>query len=271
MAGTIDELLPDRGPEAARQVLRAAGDIRVWDGRATAWLVLQRLLEAAGMAAFLVGVVAGSVLVGRWVWIVLGAGTLLLAFEGPTTRLAGAEPRRWPTRRRVAGFAAVVAAVVVLAIVPPDVSSSTGNWPQLGTLLVLALSYFLAPVVRWAWSLRRVAGATPWPDGAQAYAVLSVLARVQWMHRVRVAELAGMPLEQCDAWVGACAARGLVVRPARRAFLTRHPEITAAGLARLDAWTAELTQRAAGAQPCTDSTAPTSPAVSSDRSASDVT
>ncbi len=223
------------------------------------------------MGAFLTGVLAGSVLVGQWVWIVLGAGTLLLAFEGPTTRLAGAEPRRWPTRRRVAGFAAVGAAVVVLAIVSPLLPSSTGNWSQLGTLMVLALSYFLAPVVRWAWSLRRVGGATPWAAGAQAYAVLSVLARVQWMHRVRLAELGGMSLEQCDACLGACAARGLVVRPARRGFLTRHPEITSAGLARLDVWTIELTERAAHAQPCTDSTAPTSPDVSSDRSSSDVT
>jgi hypothetical protein len=137
MAGTIDELLPDHGPEAARQALRA--------------------------------------------------GSLLLAFEGPTTRLAGAEPRRWPTRRRVAGFPAVVAAVVILATVSPQVPSSTGSWPQLGTLM------------------------------------------------------------------------------------TRHPEITSAGLARLDVWTAELAERAAHAQPCTDSTAPTSPDVSSDRSASEVT
>jgi len=72
----------------------------VFDGRATAWLVVQRLLEVVGMAALLVGVVFGSVLVGQWVWIVLGAGTLLLAFEGPTTRLAGAEPRRCPPAGR---------------------------------------------------------------------------------------------------------------------------------------------------------------------------
>ena len=45
----------------------------------------------------------------------------------------------------------------------------------------------------------------------------------------------------------------------------------AAGLARLDAWTDLLRQRAAGAQPWTDSTAPTSADVSSDRSSSDVT
>ena len=101
--------------------------------------------------------------------------------------------------------------------------------------------------------------------------MLSVVARVQWMHRVRLAELTGMSVDQCDAWVGACTARRLVVPAARRAILTRHPEITAAGRARLDAWTSELTRRSAGAQPWTDSTAPTSAEVSSDRSSSEVT
>ena len=112
---------------------------------------------------------------------------------------------------------------------------------------------------------------TAWPDGAHGYATLVVLAGAQWMHLDRLATLTGLPRERCDEWVAACAARGLVVRPARRGFLTRHPEITEGGLVRLDAWTAELTERAAHAQPCTDSTAPTSPDVSSDRSASDVT
>ena len=69
----------------------------------------------------------------------------------------------------------------------------------------------------------------------------------------------------------ACAARGLASPATFRRFFPRNAEITTSGLARLEAWTAELTERAAGAQPCTDSTAPTSAAVSSDRSASDVT
>jgi hypothetical protein len=68
MAGTVDELLADRGPEAAQQALRAAAEIRVWNGRATAWLVVQRLLEVAGFAMVLAGVVAGSLLVGQWVF-----------------------------------------------------------------------------------------------------------------------------------------------------------------------------------------------------------
>lgn len=216
-------------------------------------------------------IVFGSLLVGQWLWIVLGAGTLVLAFEGPTARLAGAEPRRWPTRWRLALVAAVMAAVVILGIVSRDPSTGTGNWPPLATCALVATCYLLAPVVRWALSLRRVSGETPWPEGAHAFAVLSVLARVQWMHRVRLAELTGMSVDQCDAWVGACTARRLVVPAARRAILTRHPEITAAGRARLDAWTSELTRRSAGAQPWTDSTAPTSAEVSSDRSSSEVT
>jgi hypothetical protein len=180
MVGSPDDLLPHRGPLAARQALAAAAELRVFDARATAWLVVQRLLEVVGMAGLLLGVVFGSLLVGQWVWIVLGAGTLVLAFEGPTARLAGAEPRRWPTRWRLALVAALVAAVVLLGVVSRDPSTGTGNWPPLTTCALLATCYLLAPVVRWAFSLRRGAGATPWPDGAHAYAVLSVLARVQW-------------------------------------------------------------------------------------------
>ena len=271
MVRTSDEMLPDRGAVAAGQALRAARDVRVFDARATAWLVVQRLLEVVGMSGLLLGVVFGSVLVGRWVWVVLGAGALLLAFEGPTARLAGAEPRNWPTRWRLGLVLALVVAVVVVGVLTRNSSTGTGNGSPLVGCALLAICYLLAPVVRWALSSRRGAAATPWPDGAQAYAVLSVLARVQWMHRVRLAELTGMTVEQCDAWVGACTSRGLVDPPARRAILTRHPEITAQGLARLAAWTGLLRERAAGDQPWTDSTAPTSADVSSDRSSSDVT
>lgn len=271
MVGSPDDLFPDGGPLAARQALAAAGELRVFDGRATVWLVVQRLLEVVGMAGLLLGFLFGSLLVGQWVWIVLGAGTLVLAFEGPTTRLAGAEPRRWPTRSRLALVAALMVAVVILGIVRGDPSTGTGNWPPLATCALLATCYLLAPVVRWVMSLRRASGESPWPGGAHAYAVLSVLSRVQWMHPVRLAELTGMSVEQCDAWVGACASRGLVVPAARRAILTRHPEITAAGRARLHVWTLELTRRAAGAQPWADSTASTSADVIVDRSSSEVT
>jgi len=76
--------------------------------------------------------------------------------------------------------------------------------------------------------------------------VLSVPCRVQWMHPDRRAVLTRMSQEQCDAWVAACAARGLVVPAARRWVLLRHAELTASGLAWLDAWTVEFTRRAAG-------------------------
>ena len=137
--------------------------------------------------------------------------------------------------------------------------------------VVIAACYLLAPVVRWLGSLRRRQGTTPWPDGAQGYAVLAVLARVQSMHPDRLATLTGLP--RCGATSG--------WRPARREGSRFPPRGGAAscaeradhrgGLGRLDAWTVELTARAARAQPCTDSTAPTSPDVSSARSASDVT
>ncbi len=206
-------------------------------------------------------------------WILGGAALLLLVWEGPVGRWAGAgaEPRRWPTRWRVALVTAGILAVVLAAtgVLGSEASDDEGTVVEMPVLI--AACYLLAPVVRCLWSLRRSRGTTPWPDGAQAYAALAVLAKAQWMHPDRLATLTGLPRERCDEWVAACAARGLAVTARRRRGLLRNAEITESGLARLDAWTAELTQRAAGAQPCTDSTAPTSPAVSSDRSSSDVT
>jgi hypothetical protein len=273
MVGTPDEMLPDLGPEAAQQVLRAAAEVRVFDGRATAGLVLQRLIEVIGGAMILVAVVFGSVLVGGWVWITVGLLVVLLASGGPVGRLAGAEPRRWPFRWR----AALVTALIVLIVL--DAMGLLGSWASSGTWgpplvvgpAVTAFCYLLAPVVRWVWSLRRPAGTTPWPDGSQAFAVLSVLSRVQWMHPDRLAELTGLPPSRCLEWVQASVARGLAVPATSRRFFSRNAEITATGLARLDTWTAELTEQAARAQPWTSATAPTSPAVSSVRSSSDVT
>ena len=222
-----------------------AGEIRVWDSRATAWLVVQRLLEVIGFLMVFGGVVFGSVLVGRWVWILGGVAVLLLVWEGPVGRRAGAEPRRWPTRWRAAlvtaGLVAIVlAASGVLGSEAADDDGTVVNGPAL-----IAACYLLAPVVRWLWSLRRPRGTTPWPDGAQAYAVLAVLAKAQWMHPERLAALTGLPREQCDEWVAACAARGLAVTARRRRGLFRNAEITQSGLARLDTWTAELAARAA--------------------------
>jgi hypothetical protein len=247
MAGTVDEMLPDRGPVAAQQALRAAADIRVWDGRATAWLVAQRLLEIVGFAMVFAGVVFGSVLVGQWVWILGGVAILLLVWEGPVAPRAGAEPRRWPTRWRATLVTAVLV-VIVLAATGFFGSSLAGN-DEGSTLAnplgLVAVGYLLAPVVRWLWSLRRPRGTTDWPDGAQAYAVLAVLAKAQWMHPDRLAALTGLTRERCDEWVQACAARGLAVTARRRRGLFRNAEITASGLARLEAWTAELATRAA--------------------------
>jgi hypothetical protein len=268
----VDEMLPDRGPVSAQQALRAAGEIRVWDGRATAWLVAQRLLEVVGFGMLAGGIVVGSVLVGQWVWIVAGAALLLLVWEGPMGRRAGAEPRRWPTRWRAAlvtvgtgGIVLWTTGVLGSRMVEDD-GSAVVKVPVL-----IAACYLLAPVLRWLLSLRRQRCTAPWPDGSQGYAVLAVLAKVQWMHPDRLAALTDLPRARCDEWVAACAARGLAVTARRRRGFLRNAEITGSGLARLDAWTVELTARAAGAQPCTDSTAPTSPDVSSARSASDVT
>ena len=272
MVGTPDEMLPDRGPVAAAEALRAAGELRVFDGHATAWLVAQRVLEIAAFAMIFVGVVFGSILVGRWVWVAVGLGVLLFAWEGPVSRRAGAEPLRWPTRRRVGVATALAVAILAGAALTDASAGSSGNGSGLVVgSAALAVCYVAAPVVRWLWSRRRPRGAATWPDGAQAYAVLSVLSRAQWVHPDRLAVLTGLSRDRCDEWLRACAARGFATPAARRAILMRHAEITASGRTRLARWNAELAARAALAQPWTASTAPTSPEVSSPRSSSDVT
>ncbi len=268
----IDDELTDRGPEAAEQALRAAGEIRMFDGRATAWFVAQRLVEIAGFAMVFTGVFHGSILVGQWVWGGVGVGVLLFAYEGPVARRAGAEPLRWRARWRVA---LVTGAIVLVLLSSMEVLGSWAATPndstQVAAAVVLALCYLCAPVVRWMWWRRRPQGVTPWPDGAQFYAVLSVLARAQWVHIDRLAELTGLPRDRCDEWVRACAARGLVRPDTRTRLPARQLSITAGGVARVAQLNIELAARAGDAQPCTASTAPTSPAVSSDRSSSDVT
>jgi hypothetical protein len=272
MVGAVDELLPDRGPVAARDALRAAAEIRVFDGRATAWLVVQRLLEVAGFVLLLGGAFYGGLMTGQWVWVVVGLGVLLFAYEGPVGRRAGAEPRRWPTRWRMAlvTAAAVVVLLSAAGALGSWASEANGSASGIGAAVV-AVCYLLAPLVRSAWSLRQPRGVTTWPDGAQGYAVLSVLARAQWVHPDRLAVLTALPRDRCDEWVRACAARGLAVAATRGRVLPRRPAITAGGLARLAQWDSELAARAADAQPWTDSTAPTSPDISSPRSPSDVT
>jgi len=257
MVGTPDEMLPDRGPQAADEALRASAELRVFDGRATAWLVLQRLLEVAGFAMFFGGVLFGSVLVGQWVWICAGVGVTLFAWEGPVGRRAGAEPLRWPTRWRVTLVAAGVVAILASAVLPVASQDSSPSGFVVGAA-VLAVCYLVAPVVRWLWSRRRPGGATAWPDGAQAYAVLTVLSRAQWVHPDRLAVLTGLPRDRCDEWLRACAVRGLANTAARRAFLMRNAEITDGGRARLARWDAELAVRAAQAR-AADTTGSTLP------------
>ena len=113
-------------------------------------------------------------------------------------------------------------------------------------------------------------GTTAWPDGAQAFAVLSVLARAQWVHPDRLSVLTGLPRDRSAL---GCRPARHVVSPYRRlvgacSCATRRSPRPASPARRVDA---ELTRRAAGAQPWTESTAPTSADVIVDSSSSEVT
>ena len=122
MVGSPDDLLPDRGPVAARQALAAADALRIFDGRATVWVVVQRLLEVAGFVLIFLGALYGGMLVGQWVWVAVGLAVVVLAYEGPVAPLAGAEPKRWRTRWRVL----LVAVVMVLILLRG--MGALGSW-----------------------------------------------------------------------------------------------------------------------------------------------
>ncbi len=128
-------------------------------------------------------------------------------------------------------------AMILVAVVFGSVLVGGWVWITLGLLGSWASSGTFAPPL--------VVG----PAVVAACYLLAPVLRWAWSRR--------RPSDATPSPDGAQACAGLAV-PARVQWM--HPD-------RL----AELTERAAGAQPCTDSTAPTSPAVSSDRSSSDVT
>jgi hypothetical protein len=197
---------------------------------------------------------------------------LVAGSEGVLGRFAGAEPSRWPSRWRVVTTTIVIVAILVVVWVLNGATGPAGVNPGvLTSWAAVVAGYLLAPVARWVWSLHLPRGVTPWPNGAEAYAVLSVLSCARRVYPDRLAVLVGMPRGRCDQWLQACSVHGLAIPATHGRFVTRRPEITAAGVARLAEWNSELAARAAGAQPWTDSTAPTTPDVSSDRSPSDVT
>ena len=210
--------------EAADEALRAAAGLRVFDGRATAWLVAAAAARGRGVRDVLrrralrqrpgrpVGVDRRGR--GRHALRLGGSGGppcrgRAAAVAHPLARHArdggrGRHPGQRRAARPLAGLVGQASGFVVGAA-------------------ALAACYLVAP--RSCAGCGRVAGprgATAWPDGAQAYAVLAVLSRAQWVHPDRLAVLTGLPRDRCDEWLRACAARGLATTAARRAFLMRN-------------------------------------------------
>lgn len=265
-----DHLLRVEDPAGARAALDAAERTVLVDGRATAWIVASRLATGAFYVALCAAVVRDVSLHEPWTfvptWLVLAMLAPVLVLQLFSARVVGLSPRAGARWARWAGPVSWTVLVVGFLVVRFDAS-----W-FVGLLAAGVLVGSAAPVVQWRRAVRRAATSERrWPAGAEAYAVLSVLAQARWVHPDRLPALTGLLPVRCDEWVTACAARGLVVPGTRRVVFARGAEITARGRERLEEWTAELEARAAGAQPWTASTAPTSPAVSSPRSSSDVT
>jgi hypothetical protein len=247
------ELLQVSGAADARAALDAARSIQLFDGRSAAWSVVRRSLWAGGAVISFLGLQDSPVVP----MLLLGFAVASLGVVAPTwwARRCGAEPRMSP--RLVAGAVGFVVWLVIMLLF-----LVLGERWALDVVVVgpLALAYTFTPAVRAGWVHLRTDPTRAWPPGAEAFAVLAALEQVYWMHPDRLAAVVAMPADVTDTWVQAVRSVG--------ALADRTLALSPAGRALLDRWRADLEQLA---QPCTDSTAPTSPDVSSDRSSSDVT
>ena len=204
-------MLPDRGPVSAQQALRAARrDPRVWDGRATAWLVAQRLLEVVGLrdaprrdrrrerprSASGCGSSAGAALSAPRLGGTGGStgrrrATSPWPAPGGASASCGRPLHRDPLWNWVCRFALrMTLSPAATAGSRPGFSSSAVGYLLTSDLGLVVVDH------RGPWPWVRAA----WPDGAQGYAVLSVLSRAQWVHPDRLSVLTGLSRDRCDDW-----------------------------------------------------------------------
>ena len=244
-----DYLLAVADPDDARAALDAADRLVLPDGRATAWLVADRLVSGAWYIALLATALnqdtAGGDFPSTLLKVVLAAGVLILLVDVACTRAAGVRPRRqresrWSWLAQVLGTAVVV---FVLAGQSVDVRA------LVGVLGAGVLGYAAIPVVRWLRATRRVGGErAPWPAGAQAFALLSLLARVEAIAPERLLGIADLDAASGQEWLERLRAEWSVHGGGHRHPLVGGQPVglTASGRERLDRMRAELQQLASG-------------------------
>ena len=244
-----DYLLTVAGPDDARAALDASDRLVLPDGRATAWLAADRLVTGAWyfvfMATLLAQDTAGGDFPSLQLKLVLAAGVVVGLLDLGCSRMVGLRPRQ--TREsRWSWFAQVLAvALVVILVVSLDADPLLVG----AVLAVGVVGYAAVPVVRWLRASRRVRGEpVSWPPGAQAFALLSVLAGVEAIAPDRLVGIAHLDPASGQAWLERLRAEWSVHGGGRRHPLVGDQLVglTASGRERLDRMRGELERLASG-------------------------
>ena len=235
-----DPLLTVETPEAARAALDAATGTVLVDGRSTALVVAGRLV---GLGFFVVFVVA----------LAEGAGERTLTLVGLVAILVGS---LFSVADRVVGVT-YPSLPWPLALALPTLLLGVGlallwlgadlRWFLGVSVVVLGLGC-LVPVARWLRARDRHGVDGPrWPQGAQAFAILSILERVASVTPSRLIQLAGLTPAAGEAWLDRLRSEQLLFGGRRRSRLIGDQAvfITQPGRERLARWRSELDHLAA--------------------------
>lgn len=242
------------GAASARAALSAADRVAPVDGRATVALGLTRLLTGGCYVVLVVAVIGGiappgdTAALGGLPQVPLALALLALVaaalLDTATTRWVGVTPDGGPRRERwlwVTGWFALVVGFLVVQFDPR------------AFLAVFALGVVIhaaVPALRWWRDSRHASGTVTWPAGAETFALLSVLARVESITPDRLLGLAALPPVAGDRWLDRLRSEGSVFGGRRRHWVVGDERVglTVPGRERLALMRSEL-ERLAGDPP----------------------
>jgi hypothetical protein len=244
-----DYLLLVATPHDARAALDAGERLVLPDGRGTAWLAADRLVTGAWYVVLLATALgqdtAGGDFPSARLLVLLALGVPVLLLDLACSRAVGLRPRQVRASWWARGAQGLAAGVAVFVLVNLGSSSVTWRGP---VLAVGVLLYSSAPVVGW-WRASHRGGGAPveWPPGSQAFALLSVLARVEGVTADRLLTLNGLPPVNGDRWLDRLRSEQALYGGRRRHWVVGDTLVglTAPGRERLDRMRADLERLAA--------------------------
>ena len=129
-------------------------------------------------------------------WLVLVVLALVLVLQPSCARMVGLTPRasaRWARWAGPVSWTALVAGFLAIGFDP---------WWFVGLLTAGVLVHGAVPVVRWRRAVRRGASSEcRWPRGAEAFAILSILARADSVAPDRLSAIAGLEPAAGERWL----------------------------------------------------------------------